>query len=304
MAYPPDPPEYCSDHVDAAQFWRRGWHGSAVYNTSTGPELIIDGGELLILKNGTPNGVVANSTYTISLSQSWRPEEVKIKCLPRTDGVVYNKPNLWPNFDDNGTVCSFNGGRSMSYPRVELPEDLPTRPVMWSFTEQSWTSAGTPPIEGSAEAAFAQGNGIAYFLGGFQSWFTSRQIYEQHGKDYMASSAGLMTFQDQTWSNLSIQDYIPSGWLWSAHMEHVPMFADKGLIVAMGGLTAYNDDPKAPNFVPYSFVGIYNPATNQWGTQITYGAIPKSRRRACTVGVAGDNETFEVSVEEPVMRST
>jgi hypothetical protein len=294
MAYPPDPIEYCSDDVEPNRFWRRGWHGSAIYNTSSGPALIIDGGELLVLKNGTPNGVVANSTYTISLSRSWRPKAVEIKCLPRTDGAVWNKPNLWSSFGENNTVYSFNGGRSMSYPREELSNDLPIRPVMWSFTDTSWASAGTPPIEGSTEVALTQGHGIAYFLGGFQSWFTSRQIYEDHGKDYMAPSAGLITFQNQMWFNLSIHDYIPSGWLWSANMEHVPMFAANGLIIAMGGLTAYNTDPNAPNFLPYSFVGIYNPATDQWRNQTTYGSIPKSRRRACTVGIPGDNGTYEV----------
>jgi hypothetical protein len=295
MAYPTDPPDYCSDNASASSFWRRGWHGSTVYTSTSGLELIIDGGELRVLSDGTPVPAVANSTYMISLSHSWRPDEVKVKCLPKTVGAIYNKPALWPSFVENDTVYTFNGARSQSYPREQLPGDLPVRPAMWSFTGGSWTLAATPPTPLSAGAAFTYGSGTAYFLGGTQSWTTSRQIYEEYGKGYMTPSEGLIMFNDPTWASRSIQDYISTGWLWEANMEYVPMFASNGLIVAMGGTTAYDNDPNTPNFLPYNFVGVYNPFTDQWRNQSTSGAIPAGRRRSCTVGVPGDNGTFEVS---------
>ena len=75
-------------------------------------------------------------------------------------------------------------------------------------------------------------------------------------------------------------------------LASVPIFGPEGLLLATG-MGEIDLDP-----IPFDTITIYEPGNKTWYNQTATGDIPKGRDKACTVGIQGDNGTYEMYVNE------
>lgn len=296
----------------AKDFYRRAWHTSMVHHTLTraklisitgivvGNHLYIDGGEIYYLNNASsPKSLPLNSTYSIDLSVSWTNDSVVLNPIEKTSAPSLNVGNLFP--DPSGTsFYQWNGKISSSIPYDQLP--TPPRANLWQFRidgdSGQWSLVNAPNLERLSRSASTQGNGTAYFLGGFGDWRTSTDYYSNANLRH--SGGGLVSYeiQSQNWNNESIEEMAPTGWSFDAEFYYLEGLRREGLLLAMGGATSPPGTSRTgdESLNPYSYVTLYDTAAKKWYNQSTSGDIPSRRYDPCTVGVPGDNGTFEVSV--------
>lgn len=89
----------------------------------------------------------------------------------------------------------------------------------------------------------------------------------------------------------------PTGWWYEGGFHWVDNLGGTGLAVALGGVTAEAWPAlTGETLIPFDRVAFFNPLKGEWRNQSTTGATPPPRRRFCSVGVAGDNGTYEVRI--------
>jgi Kelch motif len=262
-----------------------------------GDTLYIDGGDFWYPnEDGKPIAHAYNSTYSLDLSVSWSPEDVRFSVIDKGQSPLLNRPNLWPA-PDGKSFYSFNGDVSMAGNYT----DPPSTPQLWQFTPDgknngTWRLAG--PVSSLIQVQAARstfGNGSAYILGGIATWRTTN-LYG-YDDTYAGSGNGIVSYDmnSQTWQNQSMAGAAPTGWWYESELHWVENLGGSGLVVALGGVTA-QPLPKlaGETLVSFNHVFFFNPITGEWQNQSTTGAVPTPRRRACSVGVPGDNGTYEV----------
>jgi len=170
---------------------------------------------------------------------------------------------------------------------------------LWAFTPDnqgagSWAvsipnnpSVFTTLIRAS-EGGATSCNGMAYFLGGVAEHDTDTRV---SGTIY--SPPGLLTYDmsSATWENVSAP--APYATFNFGQVECLP-FGPDGLVMFFGG--GSNSPTDNAEFTPFSLnnLTIYNPATKEWFWQSTSGDVPPHRNQFCSVGVAGNNGTYEM----------
>ena len=241
-----------------------------------------------------------NSTYSLPVSQSWDPSSVLLTRIDKGVAPVFNRPNLWPT-RDNQTFFSFNGELTQIVD-YNITGDPPSSAQLWEFVPDrrgsgQWQLLRVAPesVTQSVAGAVAAAKGSAYILGGYQSWRTSLEMYDDVTN--LAPADGLLVYNMDTgdWVNQTMKPFAPTGWSYEGQLQHLRGFGDDNLLLAMGGMTALAL-PTISNeqAVPYDTVSIYNIATDEWRNQSTTGDIPEGRAYGgCYVGVAGDG-TYEV----------
>ena len=263
-----------------------------------GDHLYIDGGEVFFTSNNTIKSLPVNSTYSIDLSASWKNDSVVLHPIDKTSPPPsLNDGSLVP--DPSGTsFYQWNGKVSQALDYTLLPG--PTKANLWQFRVDGnggeWSLVTSTNLKRLVRSASTQGNGTAYFLGGFGDWRTDLAYYSDVSLRH--PGGGLVTYeiQSQTWSNESIADYAPTGWSFDASLHYIENLTSHGLLLAMGGATAAPGNLKSgaeyPN--PYSYVSLYDTAAKKWYNQSTSGDVPSRRYDPCSVGIPGDDGTFEV----------
>ncbi|ERF72729.1 hypothetical protein EPUS_04782 [Endocarpon pusillum Z07020] len=261
--------------------------------------LYIVGGEFFYIReDGLAVGYPYNSTYSLDLSTSWSPKDVRFNMIDNGDSPVFNRPSLWPA-PDGESFYSFNG--DVSQAGHYTIRDPPPTSQLWQFTPDgksngTWSLAGTAPSLIQVQTARSTfGNGSAYILGGFTDWRTTR-LYG-YDNTYIGSGNGIVSYSmnSQTWQNQSMAGVAPTGWWYEGELHWVDNLGGSGLVVALGGVTAQPLPQSAgETLVPFDYVSFFNPVTGEWRNQSTTGAIPTPRRRACSVGVLGDNGTYGI----------
>lgn len=170
---------------------------------------------------------------------------------------------------------------------------------LWAFTPDnqgagSWAvsipnnpSVFTTLIRAS-EGGATSCNGMGYFLGGVAEHDTDTRV---SGTIY--SPPGLLTYDmsSATWENVSAP--APYATFNFGQVECLP-FGPDGLVMFFGG--GSNSPTDNAEFTPFSLnnLTIYNPATKEWFWQSTSGDVPPHRNQFCSVGVAGNNGTYEM----------
>ncbi|KAJ9608146.1 hypothetical protein H2200_007134 [Cladophialophora chaetospira] len=273
-------------------FYRRGYLSSIV----CGDYLYLDGGVVFTENETLP----VKSTYSIPLAESWDPSEVQLKRIDKGDAApVYNNPNLWLQ-TDNASFFSFNGDIAGEW--LGTARTPKATPELWRFAPDghgsgSWSLISTVPnLAQSVNAALATSNGVAYFLGGDQTEGTN-PILLSESSSVVLSSNGLVSYNmsSQTWTNQSVAHILPNGLTWNAQLHHLVGIGNRALFLAMGGMTAIpGTSLSGLTQNPYNNVLIWNSMTNEWRNQSTTGDIPVGRDHACSVGLPGDNGTFEI----------
>ena len=194
---------------------------------------------------------------------------------------------------------------------------LPQPPSLWKFTADNigggtWShedTAGTlfPSIQ-PTEGLQTSGKGVGYYLGGALVFET----YPQQAYGTGIAVQGLIEFNTSTgaWSNLPSTDVYTtanasgSGQAAYGGAHFVPTFGEDGLVVFFG--------VRPPIFSPVenatyggsmTEISVFDPFSKTWFTQIAAGpSIPNWRANFCTTGVVGDNNTYEMFVQQPLKR--
>jgi Kelch motif len=202
---------------------------------------------------------------------------------------VLNYVSLWKG-PSNTTFYAYGGevsGIGFGQTKVIPPNGL------WQFTpngnDGSWSELGIssnsifPSLTRQAAAAGASGDGAGYLLGGYNTY---------------VPIPGIVTYNmlSGVWANNSAAGFSTYGTAQYGQMQFVPNVAENGLLVIFGGETS--DDVRwydnGSNLLSFGTIYMYDPSSNTWHNQTASGTIPESRDRFCSVGVQGDNGTFEI----------
>lgn len=286
-----------------SKFFRRAYQSSVI----VGDHFYLDGG---IIEYHDPDDTTqitySNATYSIPLIDSWQPQDVAFTRTGKDDSIPrLIVQNIWAT--DNVSFYSFNGAvGGEAYAAGFRPESSTD---LWRFNTDgvgggSWVLDSVTPasISQSFWTGSTTGNGSQWFLGGLHTAYTTPQITD----NTWLSADGMISYNmtTQTWLNQTDHTMLdPRGWWWNLQLHYLTGLGNQGLLLAMGGITA----PPSSDFThigdmqtqkPYNNVAIYNTVTDQWVPQATSAENeddrPQPRGAPCSVGVAGDNGTFEV----------
>ena len=114
---------------------------------------------------------------------------------------------------------------------------------------------------------------------------------------YNVPIPGLISYNTTSglWSNMTTNGLTDSGTSMFGQLHFVPGFGSAGLLVALGGQTSDKTQWAPSNdFLSLQSINIFDPVTSIWASQTTSGSLPPPRTHFCSVGVQGDNGTFEV----------
>ena len=303
--------------TEPSQFYRRAYHSSEHkrYHKLThfsfcigvllGETLYIDGGDVFHMPNTSSIIQVNpyNSTYSLDLSASWSPLDALFNVIDKGSSPVLNRPNLWPASDAK-SFYSFNGdvSEALQWPWSK-DRDPPLDPQLWQFTPEGINNGTWQLVESEPSLIQSQlsrstyGNESVYILGGITTWRSTQRYVNDTG--FVGSADGIISYNadSRTWKNQSMDGLAPWGWWFEGELHWIDNLGGIGLVVALGGVTALPTTTLAGNLlVPFDDIALFNPLTGEWRKQTTSGNIPPSRRRACSVGVPGDNGTYEVGL--------
>ena len=223
---------------------------------------------------------------------------------------TFQKPALWVD-ESNVGFYAYNGEVSQSLPSSELPVPAPNE--LWRFS-QNGSGGSWSQISFSADSNFTSlvrvgaglttyGNGTGYVLGGYQSWHTTAVGPVSQSADFIPVP-GLISYNimTQSWANSSATGYSTYGTAYNGHMHYVPSFGSASLLVAVGGQTSYPSLwQDYQNLVSFKSISIYDTVSDVWKAQTATGQVPPPRLYFCSVGIQGDNGTYEVSAYPPLI---
>ena len=248
----------------------------------------------------------ANDTYSIDLSTSWTNQTVHITQIIKTAPVL-NLGTLW--LDPTGTSFYAWGGEVShtagtvknigAYPGNAVYQFVP------NVSLGSWNQVGSAvksdldnllrPVSGAG----AFGNGAGYLYGGYTNQWSNDALMNSP-TDFPLPGIVSYDITANSWSNISSQSFTQSDSERYGQMEFVPGFGPAGLLISMGG-GIYGESGTlrvqslSSLLSTFQQVTIFEPTSRKWYTQTTTGQVPDPRANFCSVGVAGNNGTFEVS---------
>jgi hypothetical protein len=201
-----------------------------------------------------------------------------------------NSENLW--WDRiAGSVYSFGGVTSYIYPNT------PVAPLsLWTFTPDTKGSGTWNELYGPTDRIFTSltrtvGSGFSYtpdaafMLGGYESYWTSPQIFED---TFPVSGLVSFTFKDSSWSNISSAGYSAFGFAAWVEAQFVPPYGEAGLLLMVGGVVG-------SALRGMDSITIYDIYNQRWYGQTATGDIPAPRTQFCVVAAqGGDNSTYEM----------
>ncbi|KAI2465088.1 hypothetical protein F4781DRAFT_41395 [Annulohypoxylon bovei var. microspora] len=274
-----------------------------------GDHLYIDGGELSQQPNGTEsNGTqsdqtypsyAVNSTFSLNLNESWTNDTVTFRSIPKTAPLL-DQQVYWSD-PTNGAGALYTWGG------MAVGSDPPPSNELWLFNTDG-TGGGTwsQVLQGDYRnfaglsqpvgAAFTQADHVGYALGGQATSRTDGSIQKE---DPGYALTGLVSYDFQTglWANSStVSEYGGYGTNLNGRAEAVP-FGPNGLLLFFGGAeTPVDATNNSVVQVNWNYLTLHDPITGAWYKQGTSGARPPTVERACSVGVQGPNNTYEIFI--------
>ena len=232
-----------------------------------------------------------NFTNSVDLSRSWNNESVALTSINSAAPVLVSQA-LWVDSSEE-SFYSYNGGKSYSLQVVDQPPLIGNQ--LWQFTPSgssgSWKQAAAPSSSNFSELSrgingiYTSGDGVGFALGGGENAATGAPV----GGDFI-QSPGMVMFNSTSlqWYNVSASGYSQGGIANNGAAQFVPSYGPAGLLLIFGGTVANS-------FLPgFDSVSIFDPSSQQWGSQRTSGTIPVPVINPCVVGVEGDDNTYEV----------
>lgn len=283
----------------AQNFINRAFHSTQ----KLGDFIYIDGGEVAFYQSGEQTHLPEGNTYSIDITKDWDNSTVVFNTIQKTAPLL-NTVSLWPD-RVNHQMYAFGGEQSWGLVDSQSPPVPPT--ALWMFTPNAekgtWSevssTSGFAGLTRPASAAGASGSRIGLILGGYSSGRTSPGTKDLPFGDF-APLQGIVKFNftDQSWSNSSTSAFSQNGTSQRANGHVVSGFGDNDIFAFFGGQTSdptsWHDD--GTNMLSFSTIHLYDPYQDMWYNQSTSGTAPAPRDRFCSVGVMGDNGTYEIFV--------
>ncbi|XDG10397.1 hypothetical protein ABKA04_010012 [Annulohypoxylon sp. FPYF3050] len=308
--------------VDAREIARRDGDGNSQFPgpdgfvrhryptvVALGNHLYIDGGELSQQTNVTESNstqsdqtypsYAANATFSLNLNESWTNDTVTFRSITKTAPLL-DQQIYWSD-PTNGAGALYTWGG------MAVGSDPPPENQLWLLNTDG-TGGGTwsqvpqgdyrdfAKLQQPVGAAFTQANHVGYALGGQA---TSRTDPSVQKEDPGYALTGLVSYNFQTglWANTStVPGYGGYGTNLNGMAEFVP-FGPNGLLLFLGGaetpVDATNDSSTE---VSWNTIFLHDPVTGKWYRQETSGERPLVIERACSVGVQGPNNTYEIFI--------
>ncbi|OLN83698.1 Kelch repeat-containing protein-like protein 6 [Colletotrichum chlorophyti] len=267
-----------------------------------GDYVYFDGGEVSQVIGGKspasqyrPSNPI-NTTLSIDLSKSWKPEEVEIKQTQKSAPKMMRQAI----FTDNSSNAFYIWGGFSPYGAS------PPRAQLWKFNTDgsgggSWSTEIKPGNDAFTGLTRSQGGTFVstpdsgFYFGG----------YAEAGSDPNPNGPvpGFLQFNytatDQAWTNHTDVPYSNYRTLVGGSAHYVPTYGPNGLIMILGGGEHVIGSGQGVDNVGYlSFGSIWfmDPVTKEWYSQRTSGNAPGPRMWHCTVGLQGPNNTYEIFV--------
>ncbi|KAF3920825.1 hypothetical protein ABW20_dc0110409 [Dactylellina cionopaga] len=120
----------------------------------------------------------------------------------------------------------------------------------------------------------AEDQALGFYLGG---WIGEDSEYGWQGDDVAVSNLLIYDMLENAWRNISGPDNTPRA---EGVMLYLPI-GDNGMLVAFGGISIPNGDPRNITGIPMSEISLYDIGGNNWYTQTARGQVPQSRRLFC-----------------------
>ena len=268
-------------------FVRRAFHSSVIL----GDHIYIDGGEITQRINGDIVKATTNATLTLDLGQSWTNGDATFSIIERRGPPTLNQEVLWPT-TDNSSFFIFGGEKGFI-------TGSPRPPVIqvWGFLRDSqngsWTNLEPNGFSGFVNLTRPDGalgatlRNTGYILGGFENKHSNPKITVD-GDDISVPGIVAFNMTSGRWTNTSTPDHLLRRSGKNGILAAVPSFGPNGLLLVTG--TGSTDNGP----LPFDNITIYEPSNQTWHHQMATGDIPDGRDKACTVGIQGDNGTFEM----------
>ena len=227
------------------------------------------------------------------MSKSWTNQTVSLNPISKSETPILSQVNLWPA-GDSQSFYSFGGALSSpSSTDTTAPDIAVYQCLVDGKGDGTWTTNKTnDEIFNSLTRPAGMKDPFlkdtVFFFGGRESALSSPRVVNTADK---INVPGVVSFNDssQAWQN----DTLPFPWAntkysWGVSAA-VPDFGPRGLLMMLGVENDPIDLPKAMNNLT-----IYEPVSKTSRWQTATGTIPSSRFDLCSVGVSGDNGTYEM----------
>ncbi|KAJ4410573.1 hypothetical protein N0V85_003949 [Neurospora sp. IMI 360204] len=288
-------PRQVNGDVSSSTFLRRGYHTSAVLDG----RVYIDGGEVSYYSGTNINFQYSNSLLSIDLTEDWTSDSVRFDSTSKPTGAAnLDGGGIWVDETQGVLYTGFAGIKSNFGDNANQPQGL------WSFKPDGKGGGTWQNLNSTADKTFtekprpfkgktASGNGVGYFLGGFDGWSTNESDFRE------GPVSGLLTydFASKKAINTSVSLASTQGSEQFGSMLYVPNFGKKGILVSVGGyLGGLQTDDSNARLVSMDTARIFDIDSNAWFEQSTSGTSPRPRQEYCMAGVASDNQTYEILI--------
>ena len=228
------------------------------------------------------------------MSKSWSNDSISWKLTDRGGAPALNKQILWPS-TDNKTFFAFGGEESF----LDDPW-LPPVPQLWQMTTDG-NGGGTWAIfnaDGSSEfvnmtrptdALGGVVGNTGYIIGGVTNSHSS-QATDYQQDNIMVPGIASFNITSGEWNNDTAPDYLMRKDGSYGTLHAIPTFGPAGLLMITGTSAVHG------TFNTFDNITIYEPSSKSWYNQKATGDIPSGRDKPCTVGINGDNGTYEMYV--------
>ena len=244
-----------------------------------------------VLIDGFPD----NDTLTLDMSISWTNDSAPFSAINKTSVV----PNLNDGFlfpaPDNKSFFQFGGETNWLFNAWLAPFVSIGQFSINGEGNGSWSqfnpggSSGFNNVTRPARALAATVDDTFFILGGMENSHTTQQTMNLTSN---VPIGGVVSFNMTTgiWINSSAPSHLqrPNGM--NGMLSSVPNFGPVDLLLAAGTGTVDQGAPKFDN------ITIYEPSDKTWHYQTATGDVPSGRDGVCTVGIQGDNGTYEMYV--------
>ena len=238
-----------------------------------------------------------NDTLMINISKSWTVVNAEFIPIDKTSSGVLNLNDgfLFPAAD-NKSFFQFGGESTWLLYTPRNPTSV-TQFTIEDHGNGSWanfepgSASGFDEITRPSRALATTVDNTFFILGGFLDSHSAEDTANIQGLDnYPLKGIVAWNMTSGSWTNDSMPLHLvrPDGL--NGILASVPTFGPGGLLLAGGTGTVNNQAPKFDN------ITIYEPRDKTWHYQSTTGDIPAGRNGPCTVGVPGDNGTYEMYV--------
>ncbi|KAL9602700.1 MAG: hypothetical protein Q9219_001690 [cf. Caloplaca sp. 3 TL-2023] len=281
------------EEPSAKVFVRRHYHASIVL----GDYVYIDSGEVSVIEDGEPSRKLNSNTVTIDISRSWTNDSAPFGVIDKHGFVDLDSGFLFPSTDDK-SIFQFGGETSRVWDAWLSPETAISQLTLSGRGNGSW-SGFNPGSNSGFERLTRPGRALAatlddtfFITGGVVNSHTSQASMNVENGENIALE-GIVAYNMTTgkWTNSSTPGHLtrPDGT--NGILESVHGYGPAGLLVAAGTGTVDGLPPDFKN------ITIYEPKDQTWHYQTSTGDIPPGRDTACTVGVQGDNGTYEINTK-------